>query len=326
MYDILHLRWIACIRFADKIERQLNRGGGLFVMLKQAELTAEQLHRKKVIDHWVYVVGMHALLVFFSIIFVFPLFWMLSVSLQTAEEMMTSVGFWEQLIPNYWRFMNYVDVFNKIPFLRYYLNSAIITVSCLIGTVASSSIVAYAFSRLRWPGREICFNIMLATIMLPSFVLLVPTYTMYSAVGFIDTWIPLILPSFLGGGATNVLLIVQFYKTVPQELSEAAKIDGAGHLKIWSTIMLPLCKPVIATVAIFTFLFTWNDFMNPLIYINSDSLYTISLGIKAFQSQSGVEWGYLMAASVISMIPALLVFIFAQKYFVEGVKTTGLKS
>ncbi len=295
-------------------------------MFKQAELSAEQLHRRKKIDHWIYVVGMHALLIIFSIIFVFPLFWMLSVSLQTQAEMMTTVGFWDQLIPNSWRFLNYVDVFHEIPFMRYFLNSAIVTVACLIGTIASSSVVAYAFSRLRWPGREAIFNIMLATIMLPSFVLIVPTFRMYSTLGLVDTWFPLILPSFLGGGATNVLLIQQFYKTVPQELSEAAKIDGAGHLKIWSTIMLPLCKPVIATVAIFTFLFTWNDFMNPLIYINDSNLYTLSLGIKAFQSQSGVEWGYLMAASVISMIPALLVFIFAQKYFVEGVKMTGLKS
>ena len=295
-------------------------------MFKQAELSAEQLHRRKKIDHWIYVVGMHALLIIFSIIFVFPLFWMLSVSLQTQAEMMTTVGFWDQLIPNSWRFLNYVDVFHEIPFMRYFLNSAIVTVACLIGTIASSSVVAYAFSRLRWPGREAIFNIMLATIMLPSFVLIVPTFRMYSTLGLVDTWFPLILPSFLGGGATNVLLIQQFYKTVPQELSEAAKIDGAGHLKIWSTIMLPLCTPVIATVAIFTFLFTWNDFMNPLIYINDSNLYTLSLGIKAFQSQSGVEWGYLMAASVISMIPALLVFIFAQKYFVEGVKMTGLKS
>mgnify|MGYP001624202175 FL=1 len=295
-------------------------------MVKQAELTAERLHRRKQVNHWVYVIGMHLLLIIFSICFIFPLFWMLSVSLQTETEMMTSVGFWDQLIPNYWRFMNYVDVFSVIPFMRYFLNSAIVTVACLVGTIASSSIVAYAFSRLRWPGRNICFNIMLATIMLPSFVLIVPTYRMYSTLQLVDSWFPLILPSFLGGGATNVLLIVQFYKTVPQELSEAAKIDGAGHFKIWWNIMLPLCKPVIATVAIFTFLFTWNDFMNPLIYINSDSLYTISLGIKAFQSQSGVQWGYLMAASVISMIPALLVFIFAQRYFVEGVKMTGLKS
>ena len=293
---------------------------------QQTELTAEQLHRKKVINRRIYVVVMQALLIICSIIFIFPLFWMLSVSLQTQNEMLVSTGFWDQLIPNSWRFMNYVDVFTVIPFLRYIQNSVIVTVACVVGTVASSSIVAYAFSRLRWPGRGICFNIMLTTIMLPSFVLLVPTYRMYSMVGLTETWIPLILPSFLGGGASNVLLIQQFYNTVPQELSESAKIDGAGHFRIWWSIMLPLCKPVIATVAIFTFLFTWNDFLNPLIYIHDDNLYTVALGIRAFQTKSGTEWGYLMAASVISIVPVMLVFTFAQRYFVEGIKMTGLKA
>ena len=295
-------------------------------MFKQAELSAEQLHRRKKINRIIYVVVMHLLLVIFSIGFIFPLFWMLSVSLQTETEMMQSVGFWDQLIPNSWRFLNYVEVFEVVPFMRYFTNSAIVTVLCLIGTLVSSSIVAYAFSRLNWPGRDLLFNIMLATIMLPSFVLIVPTFRMYSVLGFVNTFIPLVLPSFLGGGVTNVFLIQQFYKTVPQELSESAKIDGAGHLRIWASIMLPLCKPVIATVAIFTFLFTWNDFMNPLIYIQDSDLYTLSLGIKAFQSQSSIQWGYLMSASVISMIPTFLIFLFAQKYFVEGIKMTGLKS
>lgn len=261
----------------------------------------------------------------FAVFFLFPFVWMLSVSLQTEKEMMTTVGFWDALVPDTWRFMNYKDVFDTIPFAKYFLNSAIIAVLNVIGTVMSASIVAYAFAKLRWPGRGLCYSIMLVTMMLPSSILMIPTYKMYSSFGLTNSWVPLILPAFLGGGAGNIILIQQFYKSVPRELMEAAKIDGAGEMRILCSILMPLSKPVLATVAVFTFLFTWNDYLGPLIYVNDQNLMTVALALRSFQSQSSTNWGLLMAGSVISMIPSLLTFIFCQKYFLEGLKTGAVK-
>ena len=266
------------------------------------------------------------LLVVFSTAYIFPFIWMVSVSLQTEEEMRLAQGFFSQLIPSSWRFQNYTEVFKVAPFARYFINSSIVTGLALIGTLLTSTLTAYAFSRLRFPGRDLMVVIMLSTIVLPHFILIIPLFKMYSYMGFINTYFPLILPAFLGGGAGNIYLIMQFFKTVPKDFTEAAKIDGAGHLKIWYRIMIPLCKPVIASVAIFTFLFTWNDFMNPLIYISKEELMTVALGLNAFRGQLGVQWGYLMAASLISMIPMLIIFIFCQRYFVEGIKMTGIKA
>lgn len=261
----------------------------------------------------------------FAVFFLFPFVWMLSVSLQTEKEMMTTVNFWDALIPDSWRFMNYKDVFDTIPFAKYFLNSAIIAVLNVVGTVMSASIVAYAFAKLRWPGRTLCYSIMLVTMMLPASILMIPTYKMYSFLGLTNSWTPLILPAFLGGGAGNIILIQQFYKSVPRELMEAAKIDGAGEMKILFKILMPLSKPVLATVAVFTFLFTWNDYLGPLIYVNDSNLMTVALALRSFQSQSSTNWGLLMAGSVISMIPSLLTFIFCQKYFLEGIKSGAVK-
>ncbi len=266
-----------------------------------------------------------SLLVLFAVYFLFPFVWMLSVSLQTEKEMMTTVGFWDSLIPNSWRFLNYKDVFDTIPFARYFLNSAIIAAANVLGTVCSASVVAYAFAKLRWPGRTLCYTIMLVVMMLPSSVLMIPTYKMYSQMGLTNSWVPLILPAFLGGGAGNIILIQQFFKGIPRELMEASKIDGANEVQILLKIMMPLSKPVLATVAVFTFLFTWNDYLGPLIYVNDPNLQTVALALRSFQSQSSTNWGLLMAGSVISMIPSLLIFIFCQKYFLEGIKAGAVK-
>lgn len=265
------------------------------------------------------------LLVLFAVYFLFPFVWMISVSLQTEQEVMTTVGFWDQLIPDSWRFENYKDVFKTIPFGRYFMNSAIVTGLTVIGTVCSSSVVAYAFAKLRWPGRSLCYSVMLLTMMIPASILMIPTYKMYSAMGLTNSWVPLILPSFLGGGAGNIILIEQFYRSVPREMLEASRIDGASEWKILMDILVPLSKPVLATVAVFAFLFAWNDYLGPLLYVNDQNLITVALGLRSFQSQSGTNWALLMAGSVISMIPSLLIFVFCQKYFLEGVKTGAVK-
>ena len=154
---------------------------------------------------------------------------------------------------------------------------------------------------------------------------MIPTYKMYSSFGMTNSWIPLILPAFLGGGAGNIILIQQFYKSIPGEIYEAAKIDGAGEAGIWANIMIPLSKPVLATVAVFAFLFSWNDYLGPLIYVNDPNLTTVALGLRAFQTQTSTNWGLLMAGSVISIIPNIVIFVFCQKYFLEGMKAGAVK-
>lgn len=283
------------------------------------------LHRKKKIKRVTYVTVIHAALIVTSLLFVFPLIWMISVSLQSEEEMRLADGFWDMLVPNDWLWRNYSEVFKTIPFMRYFKNSAIITSLTVVGTVVSASLVSYAFSRLRWPGRNLVYTIMLATMILPSFILMIPTYKMYSKMNLVDTWTPLILPAFLGGGAGNIILIQQFFMSIPKEMSEAAMIDGARHTTIWLRIMLPLCAPVLATVAIFSFLFSWNDYLQPLIYINSAEKQTIAQGLRAFQSQTTTRWGLLMAGSLIALIPNLVLFICCQRFFLEGVKAGGVK-
>ncbi len=283
------------------------------------------LKRNKRVKRAVYVTVVIGLLALFTVYFLFPFVYMISVSLQTEQELMTAVGFWNQIVPDTWRWQNYIDVFKQIPFARYFLNSGIVTSLTVIGTTVSASLVAYSFVKLRWPGRDLIYSIMLVTMMIPGSILMVPTYKMYSTMGLTDSWWPLILPAFLGGGAGNVILIQQFFKTVPKETYEAAKIDGAGEFGIWWRIMVPLSKPVIATVAVFAFLFSWNDYLGPLIYINDSALTTVALGLRAFFSQLSTNWSLLMAGSIVSMIPNIVIFVFCQRYFLEGMKSGAVK-
>lgn len=279
----------------------------------------------KKLKRMAYVTFVILMLSIFAIYFLFPFVYMISVSLQTETELMTAIGFLDQIVPDSWRWENFIDVFKQIPFARYFMNSGIVTGLTVLGTTVSASLVAYSFVKLRWPGRDFVYSLMLVTMMIPGSVLMIPTYKMYSTMGLTDSWWPLILPAFLGGGAGNVILIQQFFKTVPKEIFEAAKIDGAGELGIWWRIMLPLSKPVVATVAIFAFLFSWNDYMGPLIYINNSMLATVALGLRAFFSQQTTNWSLLMAGSIISMIPNIVIFVFCQRYFLEGMKSGAVK-
>ena len=196
----------------------------------QPNTEALALRRKKKAKRVTYVTLIHLALIVTSLLFVFPLIWMVSVSLQSEEEMRLANGFWDMLVPNEWLWSNYPEVFKAIPFMRYFKNSAIVTSLTVLGTVVSASLVSYAFSKLRWPGRNVVYTVMLATMILPGFILMIPTYKMYSKMGFVDTWVPLILPAFLGGGAGNIILIQQFFMSIPKEMSEAAMIDGANHV------------------------------------------------------------------------------------------------
>ncbi|MHB1453525.1 MAG: carbohydrate ABC transporter permease [Saccharofermentanales bacterium] len=261
------------------------------------------------------------LLIAIAMMYVVPLLWMLFTSLKSLQEIQMGRSFF----PIEYHFENFPVALNTIPFLKYTGNTIFIVVISTIGTVLSASIVAYSFARLRWPGRDVLFVILLSTLMLPSQVLQVQNFILFNRLNWIDTYLPLTVPFFFNAGAFNIFLLRQFYKGVPMELSEAAKIDGCGEFRLWIEIVSPLCKPIIAAIAVFAFMGGWNDFFNPLIYLRSDHLKTLALGLRDFQQQRGTQWNYMMAVSLISMMPTLIMFFSFQKYFVEGLTTGAVK-
>lgn len=264
----------------------------------------------------------HVALAILSIIFVFPFLWMVSTSLRTFQEASTlSVS----LIPKKIIWFNYVDIFVRIPLLRYILNTLFITVISVIGHLMSSTLAAYGISHIDWKGKNIVFTLVLATMMIPIQVTMIPLYIIFNKLGMIGSYLPLILPAFFGSGGLYIFLTRQFFLTIPQSLIQAAKIDGASEFRIYRQIIIPLSKPVLATVGMFVFLYTWSDFTNPLIYLQNPNRYTISLGLYAFISERYVEWQYLMGASVVFTIPIIIMFFVAQKQFIEGITVTGIK-
>ncbi len=230
---------------------------------------------------------------------------------------------------------NYREAFSFGMWGRWALNTVIITAVSVVGTLLSTSLVAYAFARLRWPGRDMLFSLVLATMMLPGVVLFIPQFILFSnlpAFGFqgsqnwVNTFLPLTVPAFTGS-AFFIFLLRQFMRGIPMEMSEAAKIDGASELRIWWTIVMPLTKAALAAIAIFQFQAAWEDFMGPLIYLQSERLYTLQLGLRQFEFAAGgaPAWNWLMAASLVVMLPVIIIFLFFQRYFIEGVTLTGLK-
>ena len=214
-----------------------------------------------------------------------------------------------------------------LPFGRYFLNTSIITFTAMFGQLLSCSIVAFSFARLRWSGRNWLFLVVLSTMMLPSQVTLIPTFLIFRVLGWLDTFLPLIVPAFFGGGPFLIFLMRQFFMTLSTELDDAARIDGCSTLGIYWRIILPLAKPVLIACAIFSFESHWNDFIHPLVYLQSQENYTLSLALHAFNSNygRGTEWNQLMAASLVVMLPVILVFFIAQRYFIQGVVFTGIK-
>lgn len=263
----------------------------------------------------------YSLLIFFAILFMFPLFWMISTSLKSSGEIFSIPPQW---IPETLEWGNYVEAVNSFPFVRYAANSVFITVLSIFGGVFSSAYVAYGFAKLDFPGKNMWFTLMLATMMVPSQITMIPLFIFYSRLGWINTYYPFILPSFLGS-PFFIFLFRQFYLALPNELNEAARIDGASEFQIWRKIYLPLSKPAMATTAIFLFMFTWNDFMGPLIYLHDPKLFTLQLGLRGFQQQYGTRWHVMMAASLLVAIPSIALFLSFQKYFVRGSSVSGVK-
>lgn len=256
-------------------------------------------------------------------VLIIPLLWMLSASLKGNEEIFAIPPTW---IPEKIRWENYADVFDRLPFLAYLRNTTFITTLTIVGTVFSSSLVAYAFACLRWPGRDKLFIFVIATMMLPLHVIMIPLFVIFKELHWLNTYKPLIVPAFLGGGAFNIFLLRQFFLTIPGELFDAARIDGCSEWRLYWSIAMPLARPALITVAILTFMFSWNDFLGPLIYLSDQAKNTLALGLALFVGQHQTEWGILMAASIIMMIPMVLIFFFFQRYFIQGFTMSGLKA
>lgn len=247
------------------------------------------------------------------------IYWMFITSFKSMGEIMTyPPTFW----PQEWVVENYQVTWETGNFTRYTLNTLFIAGVSVIANVLSNSYIAYGFAKLEFPGKRFLFTLLLGTMMLPGFVTLIPRYVMFARLGWLDTYLPLLVPQFFGG-AFNIFLIRQFYSTISDELIEAAKIDGASHFKIWWSIMVPLSKPALATIAIFSFNGAWNDFLGPLLYLNSPEKYNLQLGLQVFQGQVATQWNYLMAGSLLVLLPVIILFFVFQRYFIEGMDLTA---
>ena len=280
-----------------------------------------QRQRAKRIRGFVRSILIHSSLIPAALIFTLPFMWMLSTSLKPDVQF---YAFPPVLIPSPLQWSNYPDAVTYITFFLYLRNTLTIAILATIGVLISSSLVSYSLARIPWPGRNILFILTIATLMLPFQVTMIPLFIVFKNLGWVNSWYPLIVPHWFGG-ALYIFLLRQFFMTIPMELSEAARIDGASELRIYSRIILPLSKPALATVAIFEFIARWRDYIGPLIYLSDQKQYTLSLGIYEYRSQYGAEWGLLMAASVLITMPIILLFFFLQKIFVQGIALTGIK-
>lgn len=263
----------------------------------------------------------HAALVVLSLFFLMPLYWLISSSLKTDAQIHAWPPVW---IPNPVTTANYEKGLQAIPFFRMLVNTLVIAVLSVMGTLISCSLVAYSLTAWRWKGRDAVFYILLATMMLPGQVTMVPLFVLYAKMGWVDTFLPLTVPHFFGG-AFAIFLMRQFFLGIPRDLSEAARIDGCGPWGVYQRIVMPLSKPVLATVALFTFLAAWNDYLGPLIYLASPENFTLSLGLATFNSQYGSFPGQLMAVTTVMTLPILVLFFLTQRTFIEGMTSSGIK-
>ena len=280
----------------------------------------------------VYHVGrvlLYGVLIVLSAVFLVPLFWMLTSALKPQPQLFVWPPVW---LPDPPQWQNFGEALTIFPFGSYITNTLYIAIPCMLGTVLSSSFAAYGFSRIDWPGRDKVFAVVLSTLMLPFAVTMIPLYLVWRNAGLIGIetplrgFGPLIIPALLGGGAFNIFLCRQFFMTIPNELAEAARMDGCSELRIYWQVILPLAKPVLATISLFTFLGVWNDFMGPLIYLNSIEQFTVSIGLRQFQFEYGARYDYMMAASTVTTLPIIILFFFAQRTFIQGITLTGIKA
>ncbi|MGI5189247.1 carbohydrate ABC transporter permease [Promicromonospora sp. CA-289599] len=266
----------------------------------------------------------HVGLIAFGFVMLYPLLWMVASSFKPNALIFREPG----LIPTDIDLSNYTDGWNALlhPFSHYLINSAIVVLGSVLGNLLACSLAAYAFARLEFRGKKLWFAVMLMSIMLPIHVVIVPQYVLFSQLEWINTFLPLIVPKLLATDAFFIFLMVQFFRGIPRELDEAATLDGANHLRIYLQLMLPLSMPALATTAIFTFIWTWNDFFSQLIFLTRPEMYTVPIALRTFVDSTGnSSWGSLFAMSIVSLIPVFIAFLFGQKYLVKGIATTGIK-
>lgn len=275
----------------------------------------------------------YAALVALSMVYFLPTWWMLITSVKTLKE---TFSFPPTFFPRTFSFEGYINAWEYMNWPLHFVNTMIIVVGSLVGIILTSTLCAYAFARLRFPGRDTVFIIMLASMMLPGQVTIIPAYIFFAKIGWLDSFKPLIIPAWFGGGAFNIFLIRQFFSSIPQDLVDAARIDGSSRLGIWWRIMLPLSKPAITAITVFTIQGKWNDFFGPLIYLNSQNKLTLALALNTFQTIAGSQaanaayqdiglYTALMAAATVVTLPMIILFISAQKYFVQGIQMSGIK-
>lgn len=286
---------------------------------------AVQIHEKAAgarINRIIASILKYLLLLFFAGFFILPWVWMISTSLKNPEELAVYPIIW---IPHPIRWDNYWEAFRRAEFPHYLFNTILVALPSVIGALLSNALVAYGFSRVRWPGRDIVFTLVLATLILPGFVTFIPLYLIFKKLNWINSYLPLVVPTYFGN-PFFVFMLRQFFMTLPEELADAARVDGASEFRIFSQIILPLSRPALAVVALFQFIGSWNDYFGPLIYINDKALYTISLGIANMRASYGFSnFAWIMAATCMSVLPIIVLFFFAQRTFIEGIALTGLK-
>ncbi len=266
-------------------------------------------------------IGMWVCVILLCVISLFPFFWMVRSSLMNKTEIFgTPMKWWPKQV----QWQNYKDALTQVPFARYFANSLFLVVVNIIGKLLSSSLVAFGFSRIEFKGKKIWFGIVIATMMIPWSVLLIPQFMLWNVVGLYNTYVPLTLPAFFLDGF-YIFLLRQFFSTLPRDYDEAAIIDGASYFTIYSRIIMPLCKPALMTVCVFTFMNTWNDFIGPMIYLKDPEMSTVSLGLQMFISQYTTEWHLMMAAATVAIVPMIIMFFIAQRYFIEGMTFAGIK-
>lgn len=264
----------------------------------------------------------HTVLIVVSLVFLMPLVWMVSGSLKTAADIGKFPIEW---FPEVITTGNYAYGLSAFPFARYFFNTLLICIPSMIGAAFSSALVGYGLARIDWPFRNVLFGVLVATMMIPFYVTMVPLFTAYRAIGWTDTYLPLIVPQFFGV-PFFIFLMRQFFMGIPATLSDAARVDGAGELRIFFQVILPLCKPALAAVALFQFLASWSDLLGPLLYLSDSNSYTLSLGLTFFQGAEGdTAVGPLMAVSTLILIPVIVLFFFAQRTFIQGITMTGIK-
>ncbi len=263
----------------------------------------------------------HLGLIGLGLIFFFPFFWLVDTSLKPDAELFAIPPIF---VPSEIVWENYPRAFTYVPFPRYTLNTLYLAGFNIVATIVSGTLVAYGFSRIQWPGRDALFGLMLATMMIPYAVTMIPTFIIFKWMGWVGSFSPLTWPAFTGS-PFFIFLLRQFFLTIPQELTEAATIDGCSELDNYWRIILPLAKPALATVALFTFIDQWNAFLGPLIYLNREDQYPLGLGLYGFYHAHGAEWALLMAASTMVVIPVIVLFFFTQRTFIEGISLTGIK-